>query len=243
MHNLIDIQNIHKQYKIGEITSKILKGVNLSIASGEFISIMGHSGAGKSTLMNILGFLDQPTSGSYQLEGVNTESMNDDELAEIRNQKIGFVFQMFNLLPRISALENVKIPMLYAGIPDKKQNERAKLALEEVGLGHRIYNHPNQLSGGEQQRVAIARALINKPKIILADEPTGNLDSKSSYEIMNIFCRLHQKFHHTIIMITHESDIAEYAERTILLKDGLIIKDKQKNSCKAHHAKLLNGTS
>ncbi len=230
MDYLIDIDRVHKEYIIGEVTTKVLKGVNLKIKKGEFVSIMGHSGAGKSTLMNIIGFLDQPTSGSYKLEGINTEKLNEDELAEIRNITIGFVFQMFNLLPRVSALDNVKLPLLYAGVPEKEQNKRAKIVLEKVGLSHRINNHPSQLSGGEQQRVAIARALINNPKLILADEPTGNLDTKSSYEIMDIFCKLHKDQGHTIVMITHELDISKYSGRIVTLDDGVTLKDIRRKS-------------
>jgi putative ABC transport system ATP-binding protein len=238
--NLIEIIDLHKNYQTGEVVTPVLKGINLEIQEGEFLAIMGHSGAGKSTLMNILGFLDQPTEGQYKFEDINTEQLNDDQLAEIRNQKLGFVFQMFNLLARVSAMGNVKLPLLYSGVPEKDQNERAQKALAQVGLSHRLHNHPNQLSGGEQQRVAIARALINKPKLILADEPTGNLDSKSSYEIMDIFCQLHRKERHTIIMITHEPDIAEFAERLIMLDDGIVVRDEKKKACGLQHAGLMN---
>ena len=214
-----------KTYRFGEVEVRALRGVSLSIQRGEFVAIMGPSGSGKSTFMNILGFLDQPTHGEYLLEGIHGENLSRDELAEIRNRKIGFVFQGFNLLSRTSALENVELPMIYGRVPTHKRKETAKKALSEVGLGGREHHHPSQLSGGEQQRVAIARALVNQPSIILADEPTGNLDSKTSIEIMGIFQRLNRDPGITIIMITHEPDVASYAKRNIHFKDGLVVDD------------------
>jgi len=202
------------------------------VERGEFVAIMGASGSGKSTFMNILGFLDRPTSGQYLLEGINGEHLSRDELAEIRNRKIGFVFQGFNLLSRTSALENVELPLTYAGTQASKRKEMAQEALTEVGLKGRGHHHPSQLSGGEQQRVAIARALVNQPSILLADEPTGNLDSKTSEEIMGIFQRLNREMGITIIMITHEPDNASFAKRSILFKDGKIVDDR-KNSAPA----------
>jgi putative ABC transport system ATP-binding protein len=198
----------------------------LSIHHGEFVAIMGASGSGKSTFMNILGFLDQPTSGQYLLEGMNGENLSRDELAEIRNRKIGFVFQGFNLLSRTAAMENVELPLVYAGTSASKRKEMAQKALSAVGLKGREYHHPNQLSGGEQQRVAIARALVNEPAILLADEPTGNLDTKTSEEIMRIFQRLNQDMKITIIMITHEPDIASFSKRIILFRDGRVVEDR-----------------
>ncbi len=225
MDSLIKVQNLTKIYNLGEVEVPALRGVSLSIDQGEFVAIMGPSGSGKSTFMNILGFLDRPTSGIYILEGINGENLSRDQLAEIRNQKIGFVFQGFNLLARTSALENVELPLIYGKIPAPKRKERAYNALKAVGLEGREHHFPNQLSGGEQQRVAIARALVNQPSILLADEPTGNLDSKTSEEIMRIFKGLNQDMGITIIMITHEPDIASYARRRILFKDGYVISD------------------
>jgi len=225
MDSLIQVQDLVKIYPLGEVEVQALRGVSLSIERGEFVAIMGASGSGKSTFMNILGFLDRPTSGQYLLEGVNGEHLSRDELAKIRNQKIGFVFQGFNLLARTSALENVELPLIYAGATASKRKEKSRKALSEVGLEGRGYHHPSQLSGGEQQRVAIARALVNEPSILLADEPTGNLDSKTSEEIMEIFQRLNRDLGITIVMITHEPDIAAYAIRNILFRDGHIVKD------------------
>jgi putative ABC transport system ATP-binding protein len=225
MDSLIQVQDLVKVYSLGEIEVQALRSVSLSVDRGEFVAIMGASGSGKSTLMNILGFLDQPTSGQYLLEGINGENLSRDELAEIRNRKIGFVFQGFNLLSRTSALENVELPLVYANTPTSKRKETAQQALSEVGLEGRGHHHPSQLSGGEQQRVAIARALVNQPSILLADEPTGNLDSKTSEEIMGIFQRLNREKGITIIMITHEPDIAAFAKRNILFKDGRIVDD------------------
>jgi putative ABC transport system ATP-binding protein len=226
-HAIIQVKDLTKIYQFGEVEVKALRGVSLLIRRQEFVAIMGPSGSGKSTFMNILGFLDQPTHGQYLLEGINGERLSRDELAEIRNQKIGFVFQGFNLLARTSALENVELPMVYAKTPTLKRKEIARKALVEVGLQGREHHHPNRLSGGEQQRVAIARALVNQPSIILADEPTGNLDSKTSAEIMAIFQRLNRDLGITIIMITHEPDIALYAKRNIHFKDGEVVDDQE----------------
>jgi len=230
MGPLIQTQELIKVYYFGEVEVHALRGVSLSIERGEFVAIMGASGSGKSTFMNILGFLDQPTKGQYLLEGINGEHLSRDELAEIRNQKIGFVFQGFNLLARTSALENVELPMIYARTSTSKRKEMAQKALSAVGLEGRGHHHPSQLSGGEQQRVAIARALVNQPSIILADEPTGNLDSKTSVEIMTIFQRLNRDLGITIIMITHEPDIALYAKRDIHFKDGVVVDDQENPS-------------
>jgi putative ABC transport system ATP-binding protein len=229
-HTIIQVQDLSKVYRFGEVEVHALRGVSLSIHRGEFVAIMGPSGSGKSTFMNILGFLDQPTHGKYLLEGVHGENLSRDELAEIRNRKIGFVFQGFNLLSRTSALENVQLPMIYARTSAHTRKEIARKALSEVGLAGREHHHPSQLSGGEQQRVAIARALVNQPSIILADEPTGNLDSKTSVEIMAIFQRLNRDRRMTIIMITHESDIALYAKRDIHFRDGLVVEDRENPS-------------
>jgi len=219
---LLRTKGLRKDYITGDIVTNVLKGIDFEVREGEFIAIMGHSGSGKSTLMHILGFLDTPTKGEYFFEGVNTASFDEKKLAEIRNQKVGFVFQAFNLLKRTSALENVKLPMIYAGIENEEEkNERASKALEAVGLGDKFESKSNELSGGQQQRVAIARALINKPKIIFADEPTGNLDSTSSKEIMEILDKLHKQGN-TIIIVTHEDNIASHAERIVKMVDGLI---------------------
>jgi len=226
MEPLIQVHDLVKVYSLGEVEVQALRGVSLSIHRGEFVAIMGASGSGKSTFMNILGFLDQPTSGQYLLEGINGENLSRDELAEIRNRKIGFVFQGFNLLSRTAAIENVELPLIYAGASASNRKEMAEKALAAVGLKGREHHHPNQLSGGEQQRVAIARALVNEPSILLADEPTGNLDTKTSEEIMRIFQRLNQELKITIIMITHESDIASFSKRIILFKDGKVVEDR-----------------
>ena len=212
MDSLIQVQDLVKVYSLGEVEVQALRSVSLSVERGEFVAIMGASGSGKSTFMNILGFLDQPTSGQYLLEGISGENLSRDKLAEIRNRKIGFVFQGFNLLSRTSALENVELPLIYSGTSISHRKETAQKALAEVGLKGREHHHPSQLSGGEQQRVAIARALVNQPSILLADEPTGNLDSKTSEEIMAIFQRLNRSMGITIIMITHEPDIASFAK-------------------------------
>src|SRR5512139_2392081 len=230
MEHLIHVQDLVKVYSLGEVEVHALRGVSLSIDRGEFVAIMGASGSGKSTFMNILGFLDQPTSGQYLLEGNNGENLSRDELAEIRNKKIGFVFQGFNLLSRTAAIENVELPLLYAGTPTSKRKELARKSLSAVGLEGRVHHYPSQLSGGEQQRVAIARALVNEPSILLADEPTGNLDTKTSEEIMGIFQRLNQDLGITIIMITHEQDIALFSKRNIHFRDGLVVDDRENSS-------------
>ncbi|WP_423149323.1 ABC transporter ATP-binding protein [Rubrolithibacter danxiaensis] len=221
---LITINDIGRKYVIGAETIHALKSVSLDIKKGEFVALMGPSGSGKSTLMNILGCLDTPTKGEYILNGINVSHMSDNELAEVRNKEIGFVFQTFNLLPRSSALENVALPLIYSGIGKTSREERAKKALENVGLGNRIDHKPNELSGGQRQRVAVARALINNPSIILADEPTGNLDTKTSVEIMGLMEEIHSKGN-TIILVTHEEDIAQHAHRIVRMRDGLIEND------------------
>ena len=230
MGSLIQVQDLVKVYSLGEVEVQALRGVSLSVDRGEFVAIMGASGSGKSTFMNILGFLDQPTSGQYLLEGISGENLSRDALAEIRNRKIGFVFQGFNLLSRTSALENVELPLIYSGTPISHRKEMAQKALSTVGLEGRWHHHPSQLSGGEQQRVAIARALVNQPSILLADEPTGNLDSKTSEEIMGIFQRLNREMGITIIMITHEPDIASFAKRVIHFRDGKIVDDHRNSA-------------
>jgi len=229
MDSLIQVKDLVKVYSLGEVEVIALQGVSLSIDRGEFVAIMGASGSGKSTFMNILGFLDQPTSGQYLLEGINGENLSRDQLAEIRNRKIGFVFQGFNLLSRTAAIENVELPLLYAGTATSRRKELARKSIYAVGLEGREHHYPSQLSGGEQQRVAIARALVNEPSILLADEPTGNLDTKTSEEIMGIFQRLNRDRGITIIMITHEPDIASFAKRNIHFRDGKIV-DDHKNS-------------
>ena len=225
MAALIEISNLVKDYKLGEVPVHVLKGISLEIQGGDFVAIMGPSGSGKSTLMNILGCLDKPTSGLYRLDGVSIGELNRDQLAEIRGSKIGFVFQQFNLLARTSALENVELPLLYTRTPDNERRARAHAALQAVGLAGREDHHPSQLSGGQQQRVAIARALVNDPRILLADEPTGALDSRTSVEIMAIFQRLNREAGITTIVVTHEPDIAAYASRNIHFKDGRLQKD------------------
>ncbi len=221
---MIELENITKIYRMGNVEVSALRGVNLSIKEGEMVALIGASGSGKSTLMNIMGFLDKPTGGSYTLEGVDVSQLNDNQLAKMRNQKIGFVFQSYNLLPRVNALSNVELPLIYGG--SRGKNKRAKEALERVGLAARANHKPTELSGGEQQRVSIARALVNNPSLILADEPTGNLDSKTTAEIMSIFCRLNQEGI-TIVLVTHEMNVAAQAKRIIRLLDGQIIEDKK----------------
>ncbi|MBI5691926.1 MAG: ABC transporter ATP-binding protein [Verrucomicrobia bacterium] len=221
---MIKIEGVTKLYKMGSETIHALRGVNLEIYRNEYLAIMGPSGSGKSTLMNMLGCLDTPTAGRYDFNGKNVAHMVDDELAEIRNREIGFVFQTFNLLPRSDALHNVELPLIYAGIPAHARHEKALAALRNVGLGDRVHHRPNELSGGQRQRVAIARALVNHPSILLADEPTGNLDSKTGEEIMGLFEQLYDQGH-TIIVVTHEEDIARHARRIVRLRDGLIESD------------------
>jgi putative ABC transport system ATP-binding protein len=223
---VIKLDHIHKIYKMGDIEVHALRGVSLDIRQGEFVAVMGVSGSGKSTMMNIIGCLDQPTRGTYILDGDDVSKLSKDDRADIRNLKIGFVFQGFNLLSRTSALENVELPMLYSGIETAERRRRAQEALEAVGLAGRENNHPNQLSGGQQQRVAIARALVNHPTIILADEPTGALDSRTSVEVMEIFQRLNRERGITLLLVTHEHDIAEYAQRVVIFRDGKIRSDE-----------------
>ena len=225
--SLISITNIKRDFPLGNEIVYVLKGIDLEINKGEYVALMGPSGSGKSTLMNLLGCLDTPTSGRYVLNGKDVSQMRDDELAGIRNTEIGFVFQTFNLLPRTTALDNVALPMIYAGYSKSERNERAIEVLKQVNLADRMDHQPNQLSGGQRQRVAVARALVNKPSIILADEPTGNLDSKTSVEIMKLFGDIHAQGN-TVILVTHEEDIAAYAHRVIRLRDGLIESDTQK---------------
>ena len=224
---MLEIKKIKKIYQMGKVKVEALRGVSFYIDKGEFVAIMGPSGSGKSTLMHIIGCLDQPTEGSFIIEGKDVSKLNDDRLAEIRNKRIGFVFQQFNLLSRTSILHNVEIPLIYAGLKAKQRRELAKQALESVGLGDRLKHKPNEISGGEKQRAAIARALVNNPLIILADEPTGNLDTKTGEEIMKIFYKLHQQGN-TLIMVTHEAEVARHARRIIHLRDGLIEKDEVK---------------
>jgi putative ABC transport system ATP-binding protein len=224
---VIQLDNIHKTYSMGDVQVHALRGVSLTIREGEFVAIMGASGSGKSTMMNILGCLDRPTKGAYILDGQDVSQLSKDERADIRSRKIGFVFQGFNLLARTSALENVELPMLYAGVNGPERHQRALASLAAVGLSDREQNHPNQLSGGQQQRVAVARALVNDPALILADEPTGNLDSRTSVEVMEIFQRLNRERGITLVLVTHEPDIAQYAQRIVVFKDGKIRTDNR----------------
>jgi putative ABC transport system ATP-binding protein len=233
MSTIIETHDISKVYRMGSETIHALKSVSIKIERGEYVAFMGPSGSGKSTLMNIIGCLDTPTGGQYVLNGNDVSNMTDNELAEVRNKEIGFVFQTFNLLPRQTSLENVALPLIYAGYNKSAREERAQQVLESVGLGNRSKHKPNELSGGQRQRVAIARALVNNPSIILADEPTGNLDTKTSYEIMELFENLHAKGN-TIIMVTHEEDIAKYAHRIVRLRDGLIETDEVNQDITSH---------
>lgn len=234
---LISINDIGRKYVIGAETIHALKSVSLTINKGEFVALMGPSGSGKSTLMNILGCLDSPTKGEYILNGFNVSEMTDNELAVIRNKEIGFVFQTFNLLPRSTSLDNVALPLVYAGVGKSERTKRAQLALENVGLGNRVEHKPNELSGGQRQRVAVARALINNPSIILADEPTGNLDTKTSVEIMGLLEDIHSKGN-TIILVTHEEDIAQHAHRIVRMRDGLIENDYVNENVKSVSPRL-----
>ena len=226
MNSIIHLDNIRKSYFMGKQELQVLKGISLDIQKNEYVALMGPSGSGKSTLMNILGCLDSPTGGDYYLNGHQVSKMIDNDLAEIRNREIGFVFQQFNLLPRLSAVENVALPLIYSGVTKKQRTERAMSVLEQVDLADRSHHRPNELSGGQCQRVAIARALVNNPSLVLADEPTGNLDSKTSYEIMSIFGKI-QQAGNTIVLVTHEEDIARYARRIVRLRDGVIETDKR----------------
>ena len=231
MQEIIHTKELSRKYIMGSETIHALRSVSISISKGEYVAFMGPSGSGKSTLMNLIGCLDSPSSGKYVLNGKDVSHMTEDELAEIRNKEIGFVFQTFNLLPRSSALENVALPLVYAGLSKREREEVALQSLTSVGLGERATHRPNELSGGQRQRVAIARALVNNPSIILADEPTGNLDSQTSYEIMDLFHQLHEKGN-TIIMVTHEEDIAQYAHRIVRLRDGLVESDVKNEKIK-----------
>lgn len=225
-HSIIEVNSLKKDFYVGDVTVRALKGINLNIQKGEFVAIMGASGSGKSTMLNILGCLDKPSTGDYKLDGISIAELNKNELAELRNHKLGFVFQSYNLLSRTSALENVELPLFYNNqVKAKERKERAIAALESVGLADRMHHMPNQLSGGQQQRVAIARSLVNDPVVILADEATGNLDSRTSYEIMELFQRLNSDQGKTIIFVTHEPDIARLTSRNIVFRDGLVVKE------------------
>jgi putative ABC transport system ATP-binding protein len=234
MQSIIHLENIRKTYFMGSNTLEVLKGISLDIFKNEYVALMGPSGSGKSTLMNILGCLDTPSSGTYILNGSDVSKMADDDLAEIRNKEIGFVFQQFNLLPRLTAAENVALPLVYAGTGKRERTERAMEALQKVGLAERSHHKPNEMSGGQIQRVAIARALVNNPSILLADEPTGNLDTKTSAEVMEIFGKI-QAGGNTVVLVTHEEDIAAYAKRVVRLRDGLVESDNTKQAAVAVH--------
>ncbi|HSB93538.1 MAG TPA: ABC transporter ATP-binding protein [Flavitalea sp.] len=233
MQPIIELEDIRKSYFMGKQAISVLKGITMTIRKNEYVALMGPSGSGKSTLMNILGCLDSPTAGRYILNGHDVSKMEDDDLADVRNKEIGFVFQQFNLLPRLTALENVALPLVYAGIAKKLRNEMAMEVVQKVGLEERSHHRPNELSGGQCQRVAIARALVNTPSLILADEPTGNLDTKTSVEIMEIFQKIHDSGN-TVVLVTHEEDIAHYAQRVIRLRDGVIETDKLREQVVMH---------
>jgi putative ABC transport system ATP-binding protein len=229
---VIALRDVVKQYRMGDTDVQALRGVSLDIARGDFVAIMGASGSGKSTLMNIVGCLDVPTRGHFWLDGVDVRTLDDDDLARIRNRKIGFVFQSFNLLPRMSAVANVELPLAYTGVRPKERRRRAALALEAVGLGQRMDHQPSEMSGGQQQRAAVARAIVTNPALILADEPTGNLDTESSLDVMSVFAALHAQGR-TVVLITHEEDIAAYAERVVKLRDGRIVEDYSQDAAAA----------
>ena len=222
---VIILQNIVKTYSMGDTSFNALDGIDLRIEQGSFVAIMGASGSGKSTMMNILGCLDRPTSGAYWLDGQQVANLSDDELAVVRNQKLGFIFQNFNLLPRMNALHNVALPLIYAGVPLSERLKKAEKALVSVGLGDRLHHKPNEMSGGQRQRVAVARALVNEPSIVMADEPTGNLDTKSGDEVMKLFVAIHDQGR-TVILVTHEPEIAEYTQRVLVMRDGKIVQDE-----------------
>ncbi len=232
-HSLIEVRDLWKVYQLGDVEVQALRGVSLAIASGEIVAVMGASGSGKSTFMNIIGCLDRPTRGTYRLNGTDVSTLSSDDRATIRNHQIGFVFQNFNLIPRTSAIENVELPLFYSDVPIGKQRQRAREALVAVGLSGREHHLPNQLSGGQQQRVAIARALVNQPSLLLADEPTGNLDTQTSIEILDIFQRLNREHAITVVLVTHEPDIATYAQRVITFRDGQVVSDVRQPSAVA----------
>jgi putative ABC transport system ATP-binding protein len=238
MSSIIRLEGITRNFQMGDELLKVLKGIDLEVNKGEYVALMGPSGSGKSTLMNLIGCLDTPSGGKYYLDGVDVSAMNDDELAEVRNKKIGFIFQTFNLIPRLSTLENVALPLIYAGMGKKERIQKAEEVLKAVGLADRMQHKPNELSGGQRQRVAVARALVNNPSILLADEPTGNLDTKTSYEIMALFEELHDKGN-TILIVTHEEDIAAYTHRIVRLRDGMIESDQLNTQINRSRQKLV----